>query len=81
MKKKYWLDDPRNVTKVVSTLLAVCLLLVASDLFHQKEGLHFPPERWPGFYGFYGFLCCVFLVLTAKQLRRILMRGEDYYDR
>jgi hypothetical protein len=79
--KKYWLDDPRNVTKVVYGLLAVCLLLVASDFFYDKEGLHFPSEDWPGFYAVYGFVCCVFLVLTAKQLRRILKRPEDYYDR
>ena len=30
--------------------------------------------------GLYGFVACVFLVLMAKLLRRILMRPEDYYD-
>ena len=34
-----------------------------------------------GFYAFYGFLGSVGLVLTAKMLRVILMKPEDYYDR
>jgi hypothetical protein len=34
-----------------------------------------------GFYGWFGFVACVALVLIAKQLRRIVMRPEDYYDR
>ena len=34
-----------------------------------------------GFYGIFGFVACVALVLIAKQLRRVLMRPEDYYDR
>ena len=33
------------------------------------------------FYGFYGFIGCVFLVLAAAQLRKVLMRDEDYYER
>ena len=33
-----------------------------------------------GFYGLYGFIGSVFLVLAAKQLRKLLKRSEDYYD-
>ena len=40
-----------------------------------------PVEGWFGFYALYGFVACVLLVLVAKQLRKILMRDEDYYDR
>jgi hypothetical protein len=29
----------------------------------------------------YGFVACVLLVLTAKALRRLLKRPEDYYER
>ncbi len=29
----------------------------------------------------FGFVACVALVLTAKALRRILRRPEDYYER
>jgi uncharacterized membrane protein len=79
-EKKYWLDDPRHVTWIVYALVAVCVLLVLSDLLYHRHA-HFGWEGWFGFYGVYGFLSAVFLVLTAKELRKILMRKEDYYDR
>lgn len=77
-KKKYWLDDPRNVRKIVYALVAICVVLVLLDPFYDKHA-HFDPENWFGFYGFYGFIGCVGLVLAAKELRRLVMRREDYY--
>ncbi len=77
--KKYWLDEPRNVTKVFYTLVAICAALLLGDLFYDKHG-HFSWEELFGFHGFYGFFGSVFLVLTAKLLRKVLMRDEDYYD-
>lgn len=79
-EKTWWLDNPRNVDKVVWTLYGVCALLMASDVLIHRHG-EFEIEHLFGFYGFFGFLGSVGLVLTAKQLRRILMRREDYYDR
>lgn len=79
-EKKYWLDDPKNVMKIVHALVAVCVILVVLDLFYDKHA-HFDAENWFGFYGFYGFVCCVGLVLTAKELRRLVMRPEDFYDK
>ena len=77
--KRYWLDNPRNVTKVYWTLVLVCTLAACTDLFYHKE-VHFAFERLFNFHGFYGFTLSVFLVLTAKGLRPLLMRKEDYYD-
>ena len=55
----------------------------ADLLFHRHlnfaEGV-FPVEGWFGFYAIYGFVACVLLVLTATQMRKVLMRREDYYD-
>jgi hypothetical protein len=78
-EKRYWLDESRNVTRIFRALCVVCVLLVAADFLYDKHG-HFLWEGWPGFHGLFGFLGCVFLVLAAKQLRRILMRKEDFYD-
>jgi hypothetical protein len=78
--KSYWLDDPRNVNRLVYGFYVVCGLLLAADVFVPKHGL-FAIENVFGFYGFFGFVACVALVLIAKQLRRVLMRPEDYYDR
>ena len=49
------------------------------DPFIHKHG-PFAIEHWWGFYGIYGFVGCVFLVLAAKELRKLVMRREDYYD-
>ena len=79
-ERKYWLDDPRNVNKVCWVLYIVCAIVTAADLFHYKHHLHFGFEYWPGFFSIYGFVACVALVLAATQLRKVLMRDEDYYD-
>jgi uncharacterized membrane protein len=78
-EKDYWLDDPRNVNKIVYTLYAVCALLVLGDLLYHKH-VHFDFEHWFGFAGFFGFVACVALVLAARLLRVVLKREEDYYD-
>jgi hypothetical protein len=78
--KRYWLDDPGNVTRLYRVLWAVGLLLLGADLLlHKHEDFAF--AGWFAFYGVYGFCACVALVIAAKGLRRIVMRGEDYYDR
>jgi hypothetical protein len=76
----YWLDNPRNVDRLIHGFYIICVLLLAIDVFVPKHG-PFAIEHVFGFYGFFGFFACVALVLIAKQLRRVLMRSEDYYDR
>ncbi len=78
MEKKRWLDEAGNVKKVLWALYAVSGLLIAIDLiFHKHAELGFDDAF--GFYGIYGFVSCVLLVLIAKELRKFLSRGEDYY--
>ena len=78
-EKKYWLDDPRNVNKLVYGVYAVCALLGLVDFVYHKH-THFDFEKLPGFYGFFGLLAFTGLVFSAKALRIILKRREDYYD-
>lgn len=78
--KRYWLDSPANVTLIFRALCLVCALLFLGDLAYHKHA-HFTWESWFGFHGLYGFFGSVGLVLTAKALRKILMRKDDYYDR
>jgi hypothetical protein len=78
--KTYWLDNSANVNRLVYAFYVVCGLLLAIDIFVPKHG-PFILEHIFGFYGFFGFVACVALVLAAKQLRRIVKRSEDYYDR
>jgi hypothetical protein len=74
-----WLDEPRNVTRIVYGLAVLCALSLVADFFYTKHP-HFSIERWPSFYAVYGFVGSVTLVLTAKELRRLLRRDEDYYE-
>lgn len=78
-KKTYWLDNPRNVTKIIWVLCAVCVFLFLADAIYHKHP-HFEAEKLFGFYAIFGFVVCVALVLVAKWLRTFLMRDEDYYD-
>jgi len=79
-ERTYWLDNPRNVDRLVYGFYVVCGLLLLIDGFVPKHG-PFAIEHIYGFYGIFGFVACVALVLIAKQLRRVLMRPENYYDR
>lgn len=77
--KRHLFDDPRNVRQVVRGLVAACVVLVGLDALLHRHVSH-PLEGLFGFYALYGFVACVLLVLLAKEMRKLLMRQEDYYD-
>lgn len=78
-RDRRWLDEPGNVRKVAFGLYTICALLLLADLLYDKHP-HFSFEGWFGFYPIFGFAVSFTLVLTAKELRRVLRRDEDYYD-
>ena len=72
-------DDPRNHRRLVRGLSLTCTLLLGVDAVVHRHVLH-PWETLFGFYALYGFVACVVLVLLAKELRKLVMRDEDYYE-
>jgi hypothetical protein len=78
--KRYLFDNPRNVRRVVRGLTWICVLLVGLELVVHRHLSH-PWESLFGFYALYGFVACVLLVLLAAEMRKLLMRDEDYYER
>jgi len=80
VEKQYWLDDMGNVRKIFWALITVCALLFLFDLFYEKHVVY-EFEHWLGFFGLFGFSVSFALVLTARELRKFLMRDEDFYDR
>ena len=86
-ERKRWLDDFENVRRVYRGLWIACLVLLVGGegvlvWARGREAEHhgFGFESWPGFYALYGFAACVALVLAARELRKLLMRPEDYYE-
>ena len=77
--KRHIFDDPANVKRVIHALYGVCALSLLADFFVDRHVDH-PWEALFGFYALYGFVACVILVLVAKELRKVLMRDEEYYD-
>jgi hypothetical protein len=77
--RKHIFDDPRNVRRLVRALVALCALLFVADFFVHRHVEH-PWENFTGFYAIYGFVACVVLVLLARELRKLVMRNEDYYQ-
>jgi membrane protein YdbS with pleckstrin-like domain len=79
-KENHRFNKPRNVRRMLWWLVAVCGLLFAADFIYHRHIVHPWEELW-GFYAIYGFVSCVVLVLVAKQMRKLLMRDEEYYER
>ena len=74
-----WFDRKENVTLIVRALYILCAIAFLADIIGRKVETSI--ESLFGFYGIYGFLGSVVVVLAAKEiLRRFVMRPEDYYD-
>lgn len=78
-EKRHLFDDPRNVRRAIHGLYALCGVSLLLDFFVHRHVDH-PWESLWAFYCIYGFVACVLLVLIAKEMRKVLMRKEDYYD-
>ena len=80
-KKKYLLDNQRNVWLLIKGLFVICVMLIIADFFVPKHG-DFYWENIPMFYSAFGLVAFAGLVLVAKHfLRPIIKRDEDYYDK
>ena len=73
-------DKPENVSKILKVFYGICIALVVVDFIVHRHVYH-DWENIPAFYAIYGFVGCVVLVLIAKEMRKVLMREEDYYDK
>ncbi len=72
-------DKPENIKKMLRVFYVLCGLLVVADFIVHRHIYH-DWENIPAFYAIYGFVGCTVLVLIATQMRKVIMRKEDYYD-
>lgn len=77
--KTHLFDNPKNVKILIRSLYFCCFVLFTLDLIIERKIYH-PWEPFVGFYAIYGCLACVVLVMIARELRKVVMRSEDYYD-
>lgn len=79
-EKKGIFDNPRNIKILLYLLYILCAVAFFAD-FVVHNHPYFSFEKAIGFYGMYGFISYVGLVLFAKYIiRPILIRKEDYYE-
>jgi len=79
-EKSRYFDKPENVKRVLRKFYVICGGLVLADFVIHRHVFHNWESLW-GFYAVFGFVACVILVLVAKQMRKLIMRNEDYYDK
>ena len=72
-------DKKENVDRLLYGFYAALAILVLLDIVVHRHHYH-PWEALFGFHAWYGFAACWILVVIAKQMRRVLMKPEDYYD-
>ena len=77
--RKHFFDDPRNLKLTLRVFYGICAGLLLLDVFYHRHVIHAWEDLF-GFYALFGFVACVALVLGAKEMRKVLMRDEDYYE-
>lgn len=77
-----------GVKRFIQVFVSIAVVLALADFVvdrshHEAEGAphsYIHIDQWPVFYAVYGFIGCVVLVLVAKEMRKVVMRDESYYD-
>ncbi|MEG9861325.1 MAG: hypothetical protein V6Z81_02290 [Parvularculales bacterium] len=77
-RKLLWIDHKKTPDRILYGLFVIAIGFVIAGYVASLHG-HYAIESVIGFYGLFGFIMCILLVLVSKFLRRILKRPEDYY--
>ncbi len=75
----HWLVRPDTIRKLWIGSIVALVLLVATDLWIHHHA-HFGLDGTFGFYAWFGFLCCVAMVVGSKVLGAMIKRPDTYYD-
>ncbi len=72
-------DRPEVIKWILRLFYIACAVLLALDFIIHRY-IYTDIEKVPAFYAIYGCAACVILVLVATQMRKLLMRDEEYYE-
>ena len=78
-KRFLWADSPDAVQRLIKGLGILCAVLFVLDFIIHRHA-YAPGEGTPGFYAVVGFGAFTVIVLGATQLRRLILRNENYYS-
>ena len=78
-KAPRFFDSPRNVKRALVLLYIFCAVVLGLDFVFDRHVEH-PWEGLFGFYALFGLAASATVVLVARELRKVLMRSETYYD-
>ena len=70
----------KTIRWIMRIFYVLCVLLFLVDFLVHRH-IMTSAEKIPAFYAFYGLVACIVLVLIASQMRRLLMRDENYYTK
>ena len=79
-KREYWIFRRRTVDGAFWGLCLLCAGLGLADVVFQWRAI-IAFEAFPAAYGLFGFVSLAGIIFAGKGLRKVIMRGEDYYDR
>lgn len=77
--RRSWLEHPHTGKRILTVLCVTCAGLFLADLAYHKHA-HFEFEQSVGFHGLFGFFAYLTIVNSAKLLRHVVKRPEDYYN-
>jgi uncharacterized membrane protein len=78
-----WFEKKSSLKIIWAVLILLCAGSAIAGVVAAYQHLMHPytaADRFPVFYGVFGFVAFSFIVLVGQHLRKILMRDEYYYD-
>jgi len=70
---------PKTIRQLwIGSCIALALLVATDFLIHHHA--HFGVDGTFGFYAWFGFICCVVMIVGSKALGALVKRSDSYYD-
>ncbi|MGV6801220.1 MAG: hypothetical protein ACWA5L_04795 [bacterium] len=78
--KPGWADNPVFLRLFSWGLYLACAGAAIAGFIWKKDHPHFDVEGVPVFFAIYGFVMFFLIVVIGQHLRKLVARGEEYYD-
>ena len=79
VKDVHWLARPKTILNLWRGGLTILVILVLVDFLITPHP-YFSIDGTFGFYAWYGFFSCAFMVSGAKAFGRLVKRSDTYYE-